>query len=114
MPGMIERRCNHSLVVVRNKLFAIGGIDDFIGGNRGYVCELFDSTCKKFVNLNSPAFKPSDLNVISIGSKIFVLKKSYYYCYDVEEDKWSKESWKAVNEVTKNIYRFTCVKIPMY
>ena len=46
MPNMIERRCRHNSVAVKNKLYAIGGS---LSPN----CEVFDSTSNKFV-LQSP------------------------------------------------------------
>ena len=110
MPNMIKYRNGHSLVVVKNKLFVIGSIEDG--------CELFDSTCKKFVDLKLPLIDSFFLTytdfseVIAIGSKIIVFgsNKNSVLCYDVEKDEWSQEPC----DVTKSMSGFSCVKVPWF
>ena len=120
MPNMIESKCGHSLVVVKNKLFVIG---------RGTkINEVYDKNCKKFVALKSPQIFPSRnfvgmrsqseiylwLNkAISIGSKIYAVQdfKSSIFCYDVDKDEWTVDQCDIVN---KNLGRFACVKVPMF
>ena len=104
MPSMISSKCNHSLAVVKDKLFVIGN-----GG-----CEVFDKCFKKFVAIKSP--QTSDLylldQAISIGSKIIAIQLSCpsIFCYDVDTTEWLEESC----EVTKNLNNFSCVKIPCF
>ena len=47
MPDMINRRGFHKSVSVKNKLF-------LFAGDRTKTCEVYDSTCKKFVLLKPP------------------------------------------------------------
>ena len=109
MPYMIEDRSHHKSVAVKNKLFVVGGL-------LKTTCEVFDSTCNKFVllkqlpesfqrHLNLPA------NVFSIGSKLVVLdnvqSKDVLFYY-VENDEWTKESF----EISTNLPWFGCVKVP--
>ena len=65
--------------------------------------------CNKFVAIKSlPTTKLNQ--AISIGSKIFAFQhdSKSIFCYDVDEDEWTKESCEA----TKNIEYFSCVKLP--
>ena len=100
MPNMVEGKFLHSLVVVKRKLFAID-----CGS-----CEIFDSSCNKFVILKS-FLRPNLNRALSVGSKIFILqfKLPFMIIYDVDEDKWSKELF----EVTESLYNFCCVKLPV-
>ena len=105
MPNMINRHGGHRLIVVRNKLFVIG-----IGRDN---CEVFDNNCKKFISLKPHGTNFGYLkNVISVGSKIFVLlnrkKNTLVRCYDVERDKWSTKNLKY------DITSFCCVKLPWF
>ena len=105
MPNMLERREEHSLIVNRNKLFAMGGY--FTRGSY----EVFESISNKFVSLRSPYSFGSN-RALSIGSKLFIFqkRKSFVLSYDVDEDEWSEEPCKA----TKNIHGHCCVKLPIY
>ena len=103
MPQMNSGKYNHSLVVVKNKLFVILMRKDN--------CEVFDNVCKKFITIKSPDFNWfSSTRVYSIENKIFALQEntSKIITYDTNENKWSEDSC----EVTKNIYKFSSVKIP--
>ena len=105
MPDMIERRRSHNLVAVKSKLFVIGSV------NRNKPSEVFDSTCKKFVALQSPKFSSFN-NALSVESKIYVFQndESSIFVYDVDKDEWSEE----VSVATKNIRWYCCVKLPIY
>ena len=105
MPNMTDSKVQHSLVALKNKLYAIGRGTD--------TCEFFDNCCKKFVAIKSPPTIFLRLNkAISIGSKIYVFQddSSSYGCYDVDKDKWSEEPF----EVTNKLEDFSCVKLPWY
>ena len=93
MPNMIERRAGHSSVAIKNKLFVIGSAF----GVGSETCEVFDSTCKKFVYLKR---KPNSLKFrfyrtaesCSIGNKLIILghKSATAICYDAEKEEWSE------------------------
>ena len=114
MPSMIERRNNHKFVAITNKLCVVRG------GNT--TCEVFDSTCNKFVLIKPPQLYFQEyLNipaeVISIGSKLLLFcdridrySKSILF-YDVDNDEWSEESWKARRNTNKYLSNFSCVKV---
>ena len=105
MPSMTSSKSRHSLVAVKNKLFVIGCGTD--------TCEVFESSNKKFVAIKSQSTNYLCLNqVISIGSKIYAFQdeKSSMFCYDVDKDEWSEESC----EVTGNLIKCSCVKLPCY
>ena len=108
MPNMIETRCLHKSVAIRNKLF-------IVGGRTTRSCEVYESRCNKFVSLKSPpAYCMRNLNgpaaVIAVGSKIAIfgnLSDNVVY-YDVENDTWSEDSF----EISKNISLYSCAKVP--
>ena len=111
MPNMIKGRCCHGSVAVRNKLFVIGSYD----GQGMNSCEVFDSSCKKFVLLKQfPSTLTFDLSFVaktfSIGNKLVTIghKSSTVLYYDVEKDKWSEETL----NITKNKKYFSCTFIP--
>ena len=107
MPDMIECRIYHSLVAVRNKLFAVGGY-------KSTCCEVFDSACKVFVQLKThPEFfklYTSKIKCASIGSRIVVFGEGAptISCYDVGKDEWSEQASGA----TCNLWSFSCTAIP--
>ena len=107
MPNMVEERYYHKSVAVKNKLF-------LIDGDRTKTCEVYDSTCKKFVLLKTPNnclvnYKNLEA-VITIGSKLYVFheRKSTCLTYDIENDTWSEESC----EINKILLNFSCAKLP--
>ena len=108
MPNMVERRSDHNLLAVKRKLFSIGG------NNRGDVlfneCEVFDSTCNRFVTLKSSALFYA--KAVSIGSKVFIFqnKTSNLVIYDTHKEEWSEEPCEATN----NYSNYSCVKLPAY
>ena len=92
-----------------------------VEGGRTKICEVYDSTCKKFVLLKSAGSRLInyiDYDVlypeaaISIGSKIYVFKarKSACLIYDIENDTWSEE----LCNVSRNRSNFNCVKLPQF
>ena len=103
-PNMIKCKVDHSLVVVKHKLFVIG--------IRSYACELFDYIGKKFVTINSLDIYTLYFETVAINSKIIVFHNytQVAMCYDVDKDEWSEESC----EVTNNFQHFSCVKVPWY
>ena len=103
LPNMINGHCDHSLVVVKNKLFVIG--------NENKSFEVFDNVCKKFVALKS-TYTLSLNKAISIGDKIVIFQHSStsVICYDVDKDEWFEESC----EVTKYYEDFSLTKLPQY
>ena len=90
MPGMIEKRCRHKSVAIKNKLFVVGGMENT-------TCEVFDATCNRFVLLKSPPVsflrslcEPAE--VISIGSKLVVFCDENILIYDTAQSEWSEKS----------------------
>ena len=106
MPSMIEKRSNHSLVVVKRKLFVIGG------GRMQASCEFFDNVCKKFVALKTIVLRHRRVEAVSFGNKILVVEllKRTVLSYDVEKDECSEESCGAI----KDLINFAFIKLPPY
>ena len=73
MPSMIEGRCSHSSVALRNKLFVFG---NYCGQNNKR-CEVFDSISKNFVMIKRfPSTLTFDLGfakTFAIGNKLITL-----------------------------------------
>ena len=108
MPSMIEKRYDHKLVVVRDKLFVIGWLF------KRTMCEYFDKASNMFVALQTPSwFFTHHINeVLSIGTEIFIFQSSStdVVVYDVEKNTWTKKTCEAI----KGISLYSCVKIPIY
>ena len=90
MPSMIESACEHCLVAVKNKLFAVGG-------SLKTMVEVYDSVCKMFVALKLPCVNYTSYGptkAISFGNRvlIFLLWSEEALCYDTVLNEWSKES----------------------
>ena len=109
MPNMIEERNYHKSTAIKSKLYMFGDIT--------ITSEVYDSTCEKFVLLKSPNDRftrhlESPLAAISIGNKIivFIMKKGTSSVYDTENDTWSEEPF----EVGRNLFRYSCAKVPQY
>ena len=103
MPVMNSGKYDHSLVVVKNKLFVISKTKDD--------CEVFDNICKKFIAIKSPKlYFFHSIEAYTIENKIFVLQdsSSKIVTYDTNKNEWSEESC----EVTKNLRSFSSVKVP--
>ena len=104
MPNMVYGTYRHGLVAVKNKLFVISRGED--------ACEVYDSVCKKFVRIKSPEIKNylSFLNAFSIENKVFIFQDVLpkLICYDVDKNEWSEEKC----EITRNLNRFSNVKVP--
>ena len=103
MPNTNSGKVDHSLVVVKNKLFVVS--------KREKDSEVFDNICKKFVTLKSPDFKCYfSINAFSIANKVFVLlnQLSKIICYDTNKNELSKEFC----EVTKKLRWFSSMKLP--
>ena len=111
LPNMIKRRFGHSSVAINNKLFVVGSFR----GNQSETCEVFDSTCKKFVFLkqkpNLSTFKfVGCVETFSIGSKLIRPRNesATFICYDVENEEWSVEPF----EVAFGTKGFSCTVVP--
>ena len=105
MPNMIKNRFDHSLVAVKNKLFVIGY-------ERFDSCEVFDSSCDRFVFLKkSPNFNNNE--ALTIGSKVLVPQydRSHIDVYDVINEEWTWKYSEATSNV--NLFNFFCVKVPV-
>ena len=107
MPNMNSGKVDHSLIVVKNKLFVISkSKDDW---------EVFDNMCKKFVTIKSPEFFcfPSK-RAFSIENKIFVFNYKFtkIISYDTYINEWSEDN--LFFEFTKNLQYFSSVKVPCF
>ena len=106
MPSMNNGKYDHSLVVVKNKLFVVSNRIRF-----KHNLEVFDNIYKKFITIKSPELNWfSVIKAFSIKNKIFAFKdeSSKIICYDTSKNEWSEESC----EVTKNLRYFSSVKVP--
>ena len=104
MPSMIHKRQSHSLVAVKNKLFAVGG--------GGISFEVYDSCCKKFVVMKLPPKLTAefDSTAVLMGSRIVVLQRfsESIAFYDVEKNQWSEETYERGKH-----YNFEeCIRLP--
>ena len=110
MPNMIERRWQHRTVAIKNKLFVIGG-------SLATECEIYDSTCNKFVVLSSPPvfFRKRfqyPYDVISIGSELIVFgQKEEILVYDDINFEWTEKPCAAMYYTTTF---YCCVKLPQF
>ena len=110
MPDMVQRRCCHRLVPVRNKIFVVGGRDRT-------TCEAFDGVARKFVLLKETAraFEADGVNTFShaflFGSKLLVIGSatSKALFYDTETGKCSKVGLAGIDDVS----RYCCVQVPI-
>ena len=91
MPSMTKPAAYHCLVALKHKLFAIRERNQF---------EVYDSTCKNFVSIESSYWYFEQ--AISLGNKIviFFRESSAVFCYDIDEEKWSKGSCCATSDKT--------------
>ena len=104
---MIETRGRHKSVAIKNKLFIVGG--------RTRTCQVFDSTCNKFVLLKKVStwythyfFAP--VEVVCIGNKlvVFCVQDNAVLFYDVKNDVWSIDKL----GIKTNMSSFSCTKVP--
>ena len=108
MPSMIEERHGHRLVVVKSKLFVIGG------NTAEATSEVFDSNSNTFVAINSPCAIGYNKSLV-FGSRILIFQtekegNSFVVSYDVHKNKWSDQSCEAID----NLLVYSCVKLPNY
>ena len=107
---MIGGKNCHNLAVVKDKLFVIASDTDG--------CEVFDYESKTFVALKQPLIFYNFIKAVSIGSRIMIFEKLFWYtsdelrinCYDVDKDEWSQESYEA----EKSLCNFVCAKVPWF
>ena len=103
MPNMNSDKYDHSLVVVKNKMFVIS--------NRKDNCEVFDNISNKFITIKSPEFNRfSWIIAKSIKSKVYFFQDilSKIISYDTNKNEWFEESCEA----TRNLRYFSNVKVP--
>ena len=105
MPNMINVISDHSLVVVRSKLFVITYATD--------VWEVFDNIYNKFVAFKLPHVQGFNFNEsVSIGSKIVLFQndRTSLYSYNVDNGEWSEDFL----EITEEFWNYSCVTVPFY
>ena len=109
MPNMVEERCHHKSVAVKNKLFIVGG--------NTATCEVYDLNygkfnLLKFVKETTYDYIKNPIEVLSIGNKLFIFKRNgtSVLLYDVEKDEWLKEAC----SFTQNLDTYSCVKVPQF
>ena len=100
MPSMITRTSDHSLIAIKNKLFAIGGYHNIV--------EVYDSNSNKFVAVNSKHLFGYHARSIPLGNKIviFFMESTTAWCYDVDTDEWSKESFCGTTDDLNHFTKF--------
>ena len=83
MPSMIKSVEGHSLVAIKNKLFAIGRYE--------YHFEVYDSHSKIFVYIKPPFWFSKQ--AVALGNKIviFFRESSNVLCYDIIKEEWSND-----------------------
>ena len=103
MPDMMFARKKHSLVVVRNKLFVVGGCKE--------PCEVFDANFEKCSVFFRKRDNFSMNKVLSVGNRIVLLRdKSSMFCYDFDQDflfKW-------ICKPTQSFRSYSCIKFPRF
>ena len=115
---MINERTGHSTVAIKNKLFVIGGFGTSYVDRKA--CEMFDSSCKKFVSFKQKPLSTSvnymfvsHVQSFSIGSKLITIGygsgiSGIAFCYDVEKHQWTLEPFKVSEDSTV----FECIVVP--
>ena len=106
MPDMIQGRArDHRSVAIQNKMFVFGG------GDSGQLsCEVFDSTCRKFVYLKSfPNLRRFwwPKKAFAVGNQIVAYYEKYILAYNVEIGEWLEKSCKVLD-----VKDFTFAKVP--
>ena len=106
-PGMNYSRYCHKSVVVKNKLFVIGGGTS--------INEVYDSTSKKFAILK-PSFNLYDIRenylyaAFKVSHNLFVYFRgsSNIFCFDTIMSKWSEKP----SKLTEHLTRFSAIQVP--
>ena len=108
MLNMVEERCDHKSVAVKNKLFIVGG--------NTTTCEVYDSGCGKFSSLKLLketiyGFLRSPSEVLSIENKLLIFKRyeKNVLIYDIEKDDWSEKPCSLIQNRDDS-----CVKVPQF
>ena len=92
-------------------MFFDGVFDDY--DKKGMLVEVFDSVSQKFAFFKRKltCLDPDayfSVNLISIGSKIYIFDNNRVSSYDVEKDEFSEELLKII----KNVNAFGCTILP--
>ena len=96
MPSMISSRTGHSLVSVKSKLLAIGGLSNTQS------CEIFDKTSSVFVTLEAPnCLSRMIVGTALIGNTVLVFQSEtkVVLCFNVDNNLWSEESCEATGSI---------------
>ena len=101
-------RCYHQSVVIKNKLYVIGGGTE--------VSEVYDSTCKKFAVLKKPVMRYHEKLLVdpvaafSIGPEIYIFGKRSLkvLIFNIETNEWYEKPCQALKYISK----FASVKVP--
>ena len=103
LPSMINRRRNHKLVPVRNKLFVLGG--------QGGGPELYDSSANEFVTLQQPRTVEhfGCCDAVPMGNCILILTNypRIMVTYNMDTDEWTREDVKSASNNSK----FPCLTL---
>ena len=105
MADLNVARGYHKLVTIKNKLFVINyGITN--------QCEVYDSICKKFINLvsSSSMYISNHFRVTTIGSKIYVFDEGIVKYYDSDTGEWFHCKCTAVHK----LWFFSCAKLFLF
>lgn len=101
MPNMVYKKCGHSLIAVRNKLYSIHFHDD---------SEVFEKLSQTFVALKPQLDFYYHSRAVSLGNEIVIIEdnKPCVTLYDFDKNTWSVKS----NRVLWKAQSFACVKFP--
>ena len=103
MPSMTQKRNNHNLVAVNNKLF-VTGVGELLK------CQVYDRVSDKFVDLKCPY--TLDFNkALSIENRILIFEDNqpFMVIYDADNEEWSRKSCEA----TEHLIWYSCLPLPL-
>ena len=109
-PSMVKKRYDHGSVVVRDKLYVIGGINKSLEFYER-INDCF-TVVKKYPSCVEGYFVDHSCvtRTLSIGSNI-LLFRGEVYSYDVDENEWKVYDKDCV---TKKLQNFCCAMIPIF
>ena len=102
-PDMMDARFGHSAVVIKDKLFVVGG-------DRTLSCEVFDLISSSFTRIND---LPNGMQmqiitnkVATVGSEIVVITSEWIYCYSLQSDSWSTRKFTSPKDNLSYVLKF--------
>ena len=116
MPNMVEARCGHTSVTVRNKLYVIGGLS--IQRMTRLQCEVFDCYSRVFIRILPQLsltryYYSKGMRCVALGNKIVVYYETWMeyrtYVFDVEKGNWSDTKQYGC---TRPMLAVSCLKVP--